>query len=405
MTNSDQAAVSIIGLKGQAFIIATSLLLFFLCLAGLSMAFSKTTNTHFDFRMQYTAAYMLRSGYGRQLYDYDKTMKFQNDMVSPARQALPFDHLAYEALLYVPFSFFSYQTAYLLFFGVNLAILTYSFLLLKPYISKLGEIWPYLPLAIFACFLPVTMALIEGQDSIILLSLMILIVINLGNGKDSLAGIFLGLACFKFQYVVPIVLLFLLWGRWRFVAGVAISGSALLGLSLWLTGVGGFLSYVHILTNISTQFSSQNGIKLGIRPELMPNLRGLAFAIAGTHSRITNAVTMILSAAVLIWAITRRPSFPLALTAALLVSYHETISDASLLVLPVALAAVSTVKNKNMTGRSLFIATLCALIIVAPGPLMLAGVRFYLLALPTLALFFLWDEDFKTTPVEVQIDG
>jgi hypothetical protein len=390
-------------LRIQPFIIATSSLLFFLCLSGLSMAFSKTTNTHFDFRMQYTAAYMLRVGHGRQLYDYEQTMKFQNDLVTPAQQALPFDHLAYESLLYVPFSFFSYQTAYLLFFGVNLAILTHSFLLLKPYISKLGEIWPYLPLAIFACFLPITMALIEGQDSIILLSLMILIAVNLKNSKELLAGALLGLACFKFQFVVPIVLLFLFWRRWRFVAGVAISGSALLGLSLWLTGVGGFLSYVHILTNMSTRFSSQNGIKLGIRPELMPNLRGVAYAVCGPHSQTANVLTLFLSAAVILWAIWRRPSFPLALTAALLVSYHQTISDASLLVLPVSLAAVSALKKTSR--KSFWVVMLCAVIIVAPGPLLLFNARFYLLAIPVLSLFFLWDENPMLIPTGKRMSG
>jgi Glycosyltransferase family 87 len=389
----------------RAFMVATSFLLLALCLSGLSMAFSKSTNTRFDFRMEYTAGYMLRTGHGAQLYDYAETKKFQDQIVSPYEQALPFDHLAYESLLYVPFSFLDYQAAYLTFLGVNLGLLALSFRLLQPYMLRLVELWNYLPVAIFACFLPVTMALIEGQDSVILLTLMALIFVRIDRRQDFLAGALLGLTCFKFQYAIPIVLLFLFWGRWRFVSAFAVSASALLAISLWLTGVAGFLSYVHILGNISAQFSEQNGIKLGIRPELMPNLRGLAFAIAGTHSQITNALTMILSAAVLIWAITRRPSFPLALTAALLVSYHETISDASLLLLPVALAAVSTVKNKNMTGRSLFIATLCAVIIVAPCPLMLAGVRFYLLALPTLALFFLWDEDSKMTTVEAQIDG
>jgi hypothetical protein len=35
---------------------------------------------------------------------------------------------------------------------------------------------------------------------------------------------------------------------------------------------------------------------------------------------------------------------------------------------------------------------LSAVIVVAPAVLLLAGVRFYLLAIPVVALFILWDE-------------
>jgi hypothetical protein len=86
----------------------------------------------------------------------------------------------------------------------------------------------------------------------------------------------------------------------------------------------------------------------------------------------------------------RRPSFPLTLIAASLVSYHETFTDATLLLLPVGLAAATAVKNGS--GRSAQLALICAVIIISPTLLLLAGVRFYLLALPILALFVLYDQ-------------
>ena len=149
-----------------------------------------------------------------------------------------------------------------------------------------------------------------------------------------------------------------------------------------------------LLGSISTHLSSENATKLGIRPELMPNLRGLASAIGGTHSLVSNVATLLLSSGVFLWAVRKRWSFSLAVIVALLVSYHQTISDASLLILPIGLAAVSAVKDAS--GKSALVAALCALIIVAPGPLMLVGVGFYLLAIPILILFFLWDEDIAT---------
>src|SRR5256885_10205153 len=66
---------------------------------------------HSDFRHLYTAGYMVRTGHSRDLYDYQAQMKFQDALVSRAQIALPFNHLAYEALLFVPFSFVSYRAA------------------------------------------------------------------------------------------------------------------------------------------------------------------------------------------------------------------------------------------------------------------------------------------------------
>ena len=73
--------------------------------------------------------------------NYEETRQFQNEKVSWSDKALPFIHLAYEALLYVPLSFFSYQTAYFLFLAVNFGFLAWAYSLMKPHLLNLGEIW------------------------------------------------------------------------------------------------------------------------------------------------------------------------------------------------------------------------------------------------------------------------
>jgi hypothetical protein len=382
--------------KSKPIIVAVVFLLLLLCLSGLSMALSRSANTHFDFRTQYAAGYMVRTGHARQLYDYDETRQIQNEVVSQSDKALPFIHLAYEALLYVPFSLFTYETAYFLFFGINVFFLVWAFFLLRPYLSGFAEIWRLLPAAIFLCFLPVTMTLLEGQNSILLLVLMIAVMARLDRGEDQWAGLLLGLASVKFQYVIPIALLFLIWRRWRFLAGFAVSSALVVMISVWLTGIGGFLAYLRLLGSMSARFSSQNGMHLGIRPELMPNLRGLMYAMSGSSSRTIFLLTLSLSAAVLLWTATRRFSFPLALMASLLVSYHETFTDASLLIVPVACAVMVAVKTRG--ARSLYIVLVSAVIVVVPAVLLLAGVRFYLLSIPELALFILWDNEMQFSP-------
>src|SRR5713226_405843 len=57
---------------------------------------------HSDFRHLYTAGYMVRTGHRGELYDYGVEQRFQDDLVSREAVALPFNHLAYESLIFIP---------------------------------------------------------------------------------------------------------------------------------------------------------------------------------------------------------------------------------------------------------------------------------------------------------------
>jgi hypothetical protein len=208
--------------------------------------------------------------------------------------------------------------------------------------------------------------------------------------KELCVGILLGVTLFKFQYALPIALLFFIWRRWRFLAGFALSCAVVTGLSFWLLGYSGVLSYLHFLPGASWKFSAANDALLGIHPEGMPNLRGLSYAFSGGSVSITNVVTIISSFLVLVWAARRRPSLPGALLAALLVSFHQMISDASLLVLPVGLVLAGAMAP-GRTREEKIAAAFASVAAVMPTFLLFAGTRFYLLALPVLGLFVFWD--------------
>jgi hypothetical protein len=369
--------------------VAATLLSLFLCVSGALVSVSEVLRGHVDFRQLYTAGYMVRTGHGSQLHDYDAAEKFQNAVVGPAEGALPFNHLAYESLLYAPFSLLTYPAAYLAFFVVNLAILAAAFLGLKPYLAPLSEVWRFLPAAIFLCFLPVTLALTEGQDSILLLALMISATRAVDRGDDLEAGAFVGLTLFKFQYGLPIALLFLVWRRWRFLAGFALTAAAVTAISLCLTGGHGFITYLRSLTEMSSRFSPALGARYGIHPNLMPNLRGFAHAVGQGSALTTMLVTAFLSVLVLICATTRRASLPLALLAAILVSYHHLITDTTMMILPAGLALAAAMSPQ--TARPKLLAAMAAIVLLAPAPLLLANVRFYLLAIPMLGLLLAWN--------------
>src|SRR5260370_27993464 len=317
----------------RPFVVAISFLLFFLSVSGAVLGIPIALSGKADFRAFYAAGYMVRSGHGAQLYDYEQNRAFQNEVVTPADGGFLFNHLAYESILYAPLSIFRYRTAYALFFGINLAVLGGSFWMLRRYLSSLGEVWTLLPVSIFACFLPVTLALLQGQDSIILLALMISVSLMVDRQEDFKGGMIVGLTLFKFQYALPIVFLFVIWRRWRFLLGFALSAGAVISISLWITGLAGFVSYTQSLVEMSAKFSSVFSDRYGIRPQFMPSVGGRAYMVANGSTVGTHIIVLAVPGLVLVRTAMRRPSVPLALLAALLVRYHELISDMVLMIL------------------------------------------------------------------------
>lgn len=352
-----------------------------------------------DFRQLYTAGYMVRLGSAQQLYSYDAQLYFQHLLVGPGDIALPFNHLAYEALLYSPFSLLPYRQAYFVFLAVNLVFLAVSFRLLRPRMSNLADVSPSLPIAMFAGFLPFAAALMQGQDSILLLTLAVAALASLENGRELTAGLLIGLGLFKFQITLPIALLFLAWRRLRFIAGFVLSAAVVTSASAWLVGLEQLKVYAEGLWSMSVRLSSAaDQFKYGISPTAMPNLRGMIFGLTSSHlslfsvQAITIAVSflaLLLTASFTSAKQSNSDLLLIAITASALVSYHLLIHDLSVLFLPVAIIlnrhlAAEATGDKN--GRRL--ARSAALMFVAPMCFSYVPNHFYVVAVPALAFLF-----------------
>ncbi len=371
-------------------------ILFGLQLAGWIFFVPVIRDGHFDFRQLYTAGYMLRSGHARQLYDYETQKVFQDALLSREQIALPFNHLAYEALLFAPFSRLGFRSAYFAFLALNLLSLWLSFRLLWPHLDYLAQVWRYLPAAMFVSFLPVGAALMQGQDSILLLTLLAAAAALLERNRQLTAGFVVGLGLFKFQIVLPIALLFLLWRRWRFSAGFALSAGTVASVSLWLVGFTQAQVYARSLLSMSVGLGSAvDRFRFGISPSSMPNLRGLIFGLADEHLSLfwIQGATIILSAAVLLWAATLSPAklrmpdlFLISTTTAVLLSYHLLIHDLSVLLVPVAVTLNRFLAAEGTTDRrGRLIARTAALTFVSPAFMSFAPPHFYLVSLPLMA--------------------
>lgn len=300
---------------------------------------------HADFRQLYVGGYMLRSGHTHEFYDYRAQKEFENRLVSTADVALPINHLAYEELLFVPFSYFQYSRAYFLFLVFNLVLLCVAYSVMRSWAVNLTTIYKWLPGVMVLAFLPVAAALIQGQDSILLLLLLASACRLLQSEREKPAGALLGLALFKFQLVLPIVALFLLWRRWRFVAGFVMSGIAVVAASVWLVGLQQVRTYVQSLLSMSVGLSSvSEEVKYGISPAAMPNIRGLIFGLTSPHFSPTFTFVVTVISSFIVLALASRcgkhvragmDRMLIAIMATIVVSYHMLIHDLSIMLIPI----------------------------------------------------------------------
>jgi hypothetical protein len=361
--------------------------------------FPQALHGNSDFRQLYTAAYMIRTGHGHELYDYQAQKKFQDSLVSREELALPFIRPAYPAVAMVPFSLFSYRMAYLVFLALNLGLVALCFSLLKLHMQNLSVAWSWLPPAMLFTFLPVNVALMQGQDSILLLVLLAAAFVALHRGREFAAGALVGLGLFKLQIVIPIAILFLAWRRWRFSAGFALSSAFAMGISLWVVGLAQAKVFVHSLLAVGGAVApAANQIKFPLRTTLMANLRGLIAGLAAGElsSAATLILTISLSAAVLLaLAIRLRKQGPadamlLAITASVVVSYYLFIHDLSVLLIPIIVILDRYIGLSAASGASEgFTTILAATLFVAPICLFLIPAYFYIVALPICALLLM----------------
>jgi hypothetical protein len=347
---------------------------------------------HADFRQLYTAGNMVRSGHASELFDYAAQKRFQDTLVSPEQIALPFNHLAYEALLFLPYSYLPYKAAYFFFLATNVGLLTVSIRLMRCWTRNLGAIFPWLPAVMFFTFLPIGAAFMQGQDSIILLMLFAASFAFLADGKTFAAGLLIGLGMFKFQIVIPIAILFLLWRRWDFIGGFASSSSAVLLISLCLVGPLQMTVYAHSLLSMSIIETAIDQARFAVHPIQMTNLRGLIYGFLGSFaSRFwIQVVTGIASLTSLLWISVRKnqcypgQQFLISVTAAAVLSYHLFIHDLSILLVPLAAVLDRNLSSKTSAGTLLSSAS--AIMFAAPAVLGVTSFHPFVISIPLIVL-------------------
>jgi Glycosyltransferase family 87 len=300
-----------------------------------------------DFTIFYTAGQIVRQGQGQHLYDNAMQYQIQQSFASAVqirKGPLPYNHPAFEALLFVPLTYLNYATAYLVWDLINLSILAALPFLLRPHISLMKSGSPLLWLLVLLGFFPIVATLMQGQDAVLVLLIYVLTFVALKRNAEGLAGIWLGLGTFRFHLIVPLIVIFLCWQRWKTIRSFLTVTVILAGVSVAITGWQASLHYPAYVLHLESSLGHA-----AIFPAVMPNLRGLVTAPrwADAFPVVSTVALIALSLGLLVWVIAvvvvrgQKPlpykldlQFSVATVATVLVCYHAYAYDLSILIIP-----------------------------------------------------------------------
>jgi hypothetical protein len=271
-----------------------------------------------DFRQFYAGGYIMRTGLRHGLYDSGVQRDVENRVVSNSTQVLPVNHPAYEYVFLAPLSLLPYRQAYFAWAALNTAVMVFCGIRIA---RSLNDGW--LALALVAGFTPVWGTLMHGQDSIWLLFFCLL---SFESRDEFTAGALLGMTAFRFHLLIPVLVLYVLWRRWRFLKGALLTSGVLAAISVWLVGIQESWLYVR-----SAAMTTE------VRKGLPVNLYGLAQAVVGPrHPHTALLIAGTCATAALWYACRQKPSLDLALLVIPLASYHLLLHDLVILLIPIS---------------------------------------------------------------------
>jgi len=354
-----------------------------------------------DFASFYTAGRIVQSGQSPRLYDPALQWKVQQEFASTVkirRGPLPYIRPPFEALLFLPLAYLTYPTACVLWMALK-TILLLAIPFLLPREDHKGEAisaraWEGL---LCLAFFPAAFDLLQGQDSVLLLLILVFALRLLLRGADLQCGVVLGFGLFKFHFIIPLIAIFALRKKSRVVMGFLATASFLFVVSLMLVHWAGILAYPRYLWGLNQV--SELGM---VKPRSMPNVRGLVTTFLG--DRPLPAVAQwflggIAIAGVIVAARSWRSkdrrfisaAFCFSIVVMLATSYYSYSYDLTLLLMPLLLFGGTFFEGSEIAGwpRTLFIAV-AAVLLCTPLSWILAlrvgQFRLMGLVLPALAL-------------------
>lgn len=353
------------------------------------------TGTLLDFSEFYAAGQIVRHGLGANLYDLKTQAEFQLQ-VAPVHAF--YLRPPFEALLFVPFTYFNYRGAYLAWTIFCLVVLFTAAWIIQRNTGVVEAMREYargipvdLGLLFVICltFEPTMNCLLIGQDAVLMLFVYTLAYVALAKQRELAAGALLASGLFKFHLVLPFALIFLLRRRWSFLIGFCAVALLLFALSFAVSGPQVIESYAHM-------FLDPGYRKLmGFQPEYAANFRGLVYVLGGSRiSPVLSAAIVALLSVVLLWRTATAwnnselgLSFSAAVIASLLTGVHLFVYDLCVVLLPVAIVCGELGKRRILLSNLPLNIILLVLFIPVVHHLLIVEHVYAFMALALLGLF------------------
>src|SRR5258706_7766002 len=229
-----------------------------------------------DFSALYTSGLLVRRGEGTSLYERHEQWRVQQQFaanVDIRKGPMPFIRPPFEALVFLPLTYFSYPLAFGIWSAIKVLLLWLSIRIL-PRASPFSRNYPsWLEVVLGLGYLPVFLDLLQAQDAILLLLIVAATLNRLQSNKDVAAGALLSLGLFRFHLLVPIAIILWLAGRARVFAGFVPGSVALAALSCAVSGPRVLFIYPKYLIDLNR--AAGVGV---VTAQSMPNLRGFLTA-------------------------------------------------------------------------------------------------------------------------------
>ncbi|MGH9497036.1 MAG: glycosyltransferase family 87 protein [Candidatus Sulfotelmatobacter sp.] len=347
--------------------------------------------------MFYTAGKILREGRGTDLYDartqHAAQLEF-TDNTDIRQGPLPYIHPPFEALVFLPLTFFPYPTAFVLWSLVNLGMLLGVALLLRRSLSSLRQLSTWELFLLCLAFFPVFATFHQGQDALLLLLVLVMSFRALSREAEFLAGCWLGFGMFKYHLILPLALLLVVWRGRRFLWGFLAVTFAVVAISLQIVGWHALRYPAFALQVVSNP--DFGGIPLRQLPNLMGLLMG--WPLLENLGWPMQALVLVFSGALLLQVAGLRKHaegahvsglfFAGTVISSILVGFSTNTYDLSLLIVPLSLLADYCIRL-SPSERSVKWGLILPVI-----PLLISPLWFYLWMgwerINLIAIFLLW---------------
>ncbi|HLJ69135.1 MAG TPA: glycosyltransferase family 87 protein [Chloroflexota bacterium] len=339
-----------------------------------------------DFVPYYGAASLVFAGHGGQLYNFSVVGSAERAAVRPfhiPHGVMPYLYPPFFAVALAPLAGLPLPVAFLLWFVLNCAVLAGTLLALRRVI-RIDRHSSALYWAAAISFFPVLLGLAQGQVSILLLGVITGTYRWLQQSRNGLAGALLSLLIIKPAYLVPILLVLVLHGRWRTIVGCAAGAAALMLSGVPFTGWSAIRGFAGTLRQAGS-WTTQIG---GFEPKWNDSMAGwaqlaLPVGVSGAVTAAAVAGTLIALAVFTLRAHDWSLAYAAAVIAGLLISPHVLAHDLVLLLLPACLALRALPLEVRLVGALafLYVSVPAGLVVVAFLPIQATVVAMIVFAL------------------------